>query len=191
MVESSLLALAGACVGVVVGLTGIGGGALMTPILVLLFGVPPSLAVGTDLIFASVTKAFGAATHGRQGTVDWVVVRRLASGSLPAAALPVAALAWAGRDRLDSGVLVRALGLVGSAPSGASPGRVDSRHLLGGPSVDPSAGQIPRERNRHGAGCGRSEMALVGERDERMAARGQATVLSVRLKRTTYATRPS
>lgn len=83
-IEVSLAAFG---VGVVVGLTGIGGGALMMPILVLVFGVPPKLAVGTDLLFASLTKVAGAAVHGLRGTIDWQVCRRLALGSLPAAAL--------------------------------------------------------------------------------------------------------
>jgi len=84
-------ALAGLLVGMVVGLTGVGGGALMTPILVLLFGVAPQTAVGTDLVFASITKVCGTAVHGLARTVDWQVVRRLALGSLPASALT---LAW-------------------------------------------------------------------------------------------------
>ena len=84
-------AVAGLLVGAVVGVTGVGGGALMTPLLVMLFGVAPSTAVGTDLLYASITKTFGTAVHHRAGTVDWQVVRRLALGSLPAAALT---LAW-------------------------------------------------------------------------------------------------
>lgn len=86
-----MTALAGLIVGLMVGVTGVGGGSLMTPILVLLFGVAPQTAVGTDLLFASVTKLFGTAVHQRHGSVDWQVVRRLAWGSLPAAALT---LAW-------------------------------------------------------------------------------------------------
>lgn len=81
----------GALVGLVVGLTGVGGGALMTPLLVLLFGVAPTTAVGTDLLFAAITKVFGSAIHHRRDGVDWLVVRRLWWGSLPAA---VATLLW-------------------------------------------------------------------------------------------------
>ncbi|TDM08721.1 MAG: hypothetical protein C4K60_04795 [Ideonella sp. MAG2] len=84
-------ALAGLLVGLVVGVTGVGGGALMTPILVLVFGVSPQTAVGTDLLYASITKMFGVGVHHNHGTVDWQVVKRLACGSLPAAALT---LAW-------------------------------------------------------------------------------------------------
>ncbi len=80
-----LYSLAGALVGILVGLTGVGGGSLMTPLLVLLFGFHPSTAVGTDLLFASLTKTVGGAVHGQRGTVDWSIVRRLASGSVPAA----------------------------------------------------------------------------------------------------------
>lgn len=66
----------------------------MTPLLVLLFGINPSVAVGTDLLYAAVTKAGGTLAHGMKGTVDWQVTRRLASGSIPAAALTLLALAW-------------------------------------------------------------------------------------------------
>ncbi|NMG43183.1 TSUP family transporter [Aromatoleum toluvorans] len=79
--------VAGFAVGAVVGLTGVGGGSLMTPLLVLLFGIHPSVAVGTDLLYAAITKAGGTLAHGRKGTVDWAVTRRLATGSIPAAAL--------------------------------------------------------------------------------------------------------
>ena len=77
--------IAGFVVGFVVGMTGVGGGSLMTPILVLLFGVKPSLAVGTDLLYAAITKGGGIWVHDRNGTVDWPTVRRLLYGSLPLA----------------------------------------------------------------------------------------------------------
>ena len=75
--------LAGFAVGFVVGLTGVGGGSLMTPLLVLGFGVAPLTAVGTDLLYAALTKLGGSVAHARRGNVDWRVVRRLAAGSLP------------------------------------------------------------------------------------------------------------
>ncbi|MDR3578417.1 MAG: sulfite exporter TauE/SafE family protein [Oryzomonas sp.] len=75
----------GFLVGGVVGMTGVGGGSLMTPILVLLFGYAPQTAIGTDLLFACVTKSVGLTIHGRQGTVDWQVLGRLSCGSIPAA----------------------------------------------------------------------------------------------------------
>ena len=89
-------ALSGLLVGALVGLTGVGGGSLMTPLLVLLFGVAPLTAVGTDLLYAAVTKAGGACIHARNRTVDWHVVRRLATGSLPAAAATLAVLSRTG-----------------------------------------------------------------------------------------------
>ena len=74
-------------VGFLVGLTGVGGGSLMTPLLVLLFGVHPATAVGTDLLYAAVTKATGTLVHGLKGSVDWRITGRLASGSVPTALL--------------------------------------------------------------------------------------------------------
>lgn len=79
-----LYILAGAAVGFIVGITGIGGGALMTPLL-LLFGFPPNIAVGTDLMYASITKASGVISHHKQKHVEWKLVKLLAMGSLPAA----------------------------------------------------------------------------------------------------------
>jgi uncharacterized protein len=79
-----LFSLSGLFVGLLVGQTGVGGGSLMTPILVLLFGVHPATAVGTDLLYASATKTVGTLVHGLNHTVDWGIVRRLASGSVPA-----------------------------------------------------------------------------------------------------------
>ncbi|HQR04317.1 MAG: sulfite exporter TauE/SafE family protein [Proteobacteria bacterium] len=79
--------LSGFVVGAIVGITGVGGGSLMTPLLVLLFGIHPATAVGTDLLYAAITKSGGTYVHARKGTVDWHIVRLLATGSLPAAAL--------------------------------------------------------------------------------------------------------
>lgn len=91
-----LYSLAGVFVGLLVGLTGVGGGSLMTPLLVLMFGFHPTTAVGTDLLYASMTKTAGTVVHGRFGNVDWAVVRRLATGSLPAAVVTLATLALVG-----------------------------------------------------------------------------------------------
>jgi len=85
--------LAGFVVGAIVGLTGVGGGSLMTPLLVLLFNVQPAVAVGTDLLYAAITKAGGTVAHGMKGTVDWRITRLLAYGSIPAAALTLWAVA--------------------------------------------------------------------------------------------------
>ncbi len=79
-----LYSLAGFIVGLLIGQTGMGGGALMTPTLVLLFGIPPAVAVGTDLLYASATKTVGTLVHGANHTVDWRIVGRLALGSIPA-----------------------------------------------------------------------------------------------------------
>jgi uncharacterized membrane protein YfcA len=84
--------LAGFLVGLLIGQTGMGGGALMTPILVLFFGVHPATAVGTDLLYASATKTAGTLVHGLNRTVDWRIVARLAAGSVPATLLTLAAI---------------------------------------------------------------------------------------------------
>ena len=72
-----LYTISGFAVGLLVGMTGVGGGALMTPILIVLFGVHPATAVGTDLLYAAATKTAGSLVHGYNRTVDWRVVRRL------------------------------------------------------------------------------------------------------------------
>ena len=91
-----LYSLAGLLVGMLVGLTGVGGGSLMTPLLVLLFGFHPATAVGTDLLYASVTKSVGTAVHGKRKSVDWQIVGRLATGSVPAATVTLFILARSG-----------------------------------------------------------------------------------------------
>lgn len=88
--------LAGLLVGVVVGATGVGGGALMTPILILGFGVPAAVAVGTDLLFASITKSVGVVFHGQHGTVDWQIVKRMSLGSIPASIITTLVLMQVG-----------------------------------------------------------------------------------------------
>src|SRR5205085_9751328 len=87
-----LYSLSGFVVGFLVGMTGVGGGSLMTPILILLFGIHPLTAVGTDLLYASATKTCGTLVHGFNRTVDWRVVGRLALGSVPFTALTIFAL---------------------------------------------------------------------------------------------------
>lgn len=81
-----LLIAAGAATGLLVGLTGVGGGALMTPLLLLVFGVAPLAAVGTDLWFAAITKLFATRVHHSHGLIDWQVVKRLWMGSLTGSA---------------------------------------------------------------------------------------------------------
>jgi len=104
--------LSGLLVGFIVGLTGVGGGSLMTPLLILGFGISPATAVGTDLLYASLTKAGGVWVHGRRGSVDWKLVRRLAIGSLPAALLTVLGLNALGvENQVFSGLITSALGV--------------------------------------------------------------------------------
>lgn len=87
-----LYVMSGLVVGTLVGMTGVGGGSLMTPILILLFGIHPLTAVGTDLLYASATKTCGTLVHGWNRNIDWRVVRRLAMGSVPFTALTILAL---------------------------------------------------------------------------------------------------
>jgi uncharacterized protein len=82
-----LYSVSGFAVGFLVGMTGVGGGSLMTPALILLFGIHPATAVGTDLLYAAATKTGGSLVHGLGGTIDWRVVGRLATGSVPMTAL--------------------------------------------------------------------------------------------------------
>jgi uncharacterized protein len=79
-------------VGLLVGLTGVGGGSLMTPLLILLFGIHPATAVGTDLLYAAATKTGGGVVHGWARSIHWPAVIRLASGSIPASLLTLAVL---------------------------------------------------------------------------------------------------
>ncbi|HEX3114533.1 MAG TPA: sulfite exporter TauE/SafE family protein [Bradyrhizobium sp.] len=91
-----LYVLSGFGVGLLVGMTGVGGGSLMTPLLILLFGIHPSTAVGTDLLYAAATKVGGSAVHSWARSIHWPAVTRLASGSIPASILTMVVL-W----RLD------------------------------------------------------------------------------------------
>jgi uncharacterized membrane protein YfcA len=113
-------ALAGALTGFIVGLTGVGGGALMTPILLIFFGVSPTAAIATDLWFAAITKLVGARVHHASGNVDWQVVKRLWLGSLPVALLVVSIVSFGAQitkvDWLTSAigvvVLITAVGML-------------------------------------------------------------------------------
>jgi len=101
-----LFAFSGLVVGLLVGFTGVGGGSLMTPLLVLAFGVHPATAVGTDLLYAGLTKIGGGAVHAYHGAVDWRITRRLASGSVPAALLSLLLLAHLGSTSKASGGII-------------------------------------------------------------------------------------
>jgi len=107
-----LYSLSGLAVGAIVGFTGVGGGSLMTPLLVLLFNVHPATAVGTDLLYAAATKSVGTAVHGKAKSVDWQIVRRLASGSVPATLLTFMAMQEFGLKGSKGGFLAVMLGVV-------------------------------------------------------------------------------
>jgi uncharacterized membrane protein YfcA len=87
--HGALYSICGFAVGMLVGMTGVGGGSLMTPLLILLFGIHPATAVGTDLLYAAVTKTAGTAVHGFRRTINWRITSRLATGSVPATLLTV------------------------------------------------------------------------------------------------------
>lgn len=104
--------VSGLFVGFIVGLTGVGGGSLMTPLLVFLFGIPAVKAVGTDLLFASITKAGGIWMHARLKTIDWRIVGLLAAGSIPASLLTTLVLQQIGvhNERINT-IITSTLGL--------------------------------------------------------------------------------
>jgi uncharacterized membrane protein YfcA len=107
-----LYSLSGFAVGLLVGMTGVGGGSLMTPILILLFGVHPATAVGTDLLYAAATKTGGTLVHGFTQSIDWRVVRRLASGSIPATVVTLVGLSYFNLNgRAASSLITLALSL--------------------------------------------------------------------------------
>jgi uncharacterized protein len=99
--------VSGFAVGLLVGLTGVGGGSLMTPLLTLLFGIHPSVAVGTDLAFAAVTKSAGTLAHRSKGTVRWDIVRPLCIGALPAALVATLLLKHFGTVSPQIGQIIR------------------------------------------------------------------------------------
>jgi uncharacterized membrane protein YfcA len=104
--------ISGFVVGFIVGMTGVGGGSLMTPLLVLVFGINPATAVGTDLLYASLTKSAGVWVHSKRGNVDWKLVGLLAAGSLPAALLCVLLLRVLGVETSRvSGIITGSLGV--------------------------------------------------------------------------------
>jgi uncharacterized membrane protein YfcA len=105
-----LYAASGLAVGLLVGLTGVGGGSLMTPILVLLFRVHPATAVGTDLLYAAITKTVGTAIHGTKRAIDWKLVGLLALGSVPATLLTVYGVQHFGRPEALSKLITLVLG---------------------------------------------------------------------------------
>jgi uncharacterized membrane protein YfcA len=106
-----LAILAGFAVGAIVGVTGVGGGSLMTPLLIGVFKLNPAVAIGTDLWFAALTKAGGAVAHSRHGHVDWRITRLLLWGSLPAALATITLMHATGVTRAWASALTFALGI--------------------------------------------------------------------------------
>ena len=98
--------IAGFVVGFIVGMTGIGGGSLMTPILVLGFGVQPAIAVGTDLLYAAITKAGGIFVHNSKGSVEWRIVGLLAAGSVPTSIVMIFVLKWLEARGIHYGAII-------------------------------------------------------------------------------------
>ena len=104
--------LAGLFVGVMIGMTGVGGGSLMTPILIFGFSIQPAIAVGTDLLFAAITKSGGVWAYWRHNVVDWLVVRRLATGSIPMTLITLWVLKSTGMgDGSHANLITNALGV--------------------------------------------------------------------------------
>jgi len=107
-----LYALSGFAVGLLVGMTGVGGGSLMTPLLILLFGIHPATAVGTDLLSAAVTKTAGSIVHGLARSIEWRVVRRLAMGSVPATIVTLGFLSILNQSEAARSLITVILGAV-------------------------------------------------------------------------------
>lgn len=108
-----LYILSGVLVGTLVGFTGVGGGSLMTPILILFFGIHPASAVGTDLLYAAATKTAGTAVHGFNRNINWRMVGLLATGSIPATIATIGLLYWLGVESKETQLLItRVLGVV-------------------------------------------------------------------------------
>jgi uncharacterized membrane protein YfcA len=136
-----VVSLAGFTVGTVVGVTGMGGGALMTPILVLLFGIPPTVAVGSDLVASLFMKPLGAFVHIRRGTVNGALVRNLVIGSVPAAFAGAATVNLIGRGRNMDGQMKALLGgaLLVAAAAALLKATLKNRQVV----LPPGASQVP------------------------------------------------
>jgi len=107
----AMAVLSGFGVGAIVGMTGVGGGSLMTPLLLTAFRLNPAVAIGTDLWFAAVTKSAGSAAHHRAGHVDWHVTGLLLAGSIPAALATVALMHLTGVTKAWADALTFSLGI--------------------------------------------------------------------------------
>lgn len=153
---------AGFVVGAIVGLTGVGGGSLMTPLLIFGFGVKPLMAVGTDLLFAAITKFTGSVNFARARLVDWPIVLRLSLGSVPAALATIYALhRYGAASDSTQGIITSTLGVAllltaastlykawrssaRTAKDGASTNLADTETLATVVSVAKDASQTPR-----------------------------------------------
>jgi uncharacterized membrane protein YfcA len=98
-------------VGLIVGITGVGGGSLMTPLLLSVFKLSPAVAIGTDLWFASLTKMSGSVAHARHGHVNWPIVRRMLAGSIPASIATIALMHLSGITKGWASTLTFSLGI--------------------------------------------------------------------------------
>lgn len=107
----SIAILSGFVVGAIVGLTGVGGGSLMTPLLLTVFKLNPTVAIGTDLWFAAITKGAGSLAHHRAGHVDWQLASRLLAGSIPAALATIGLMHLTGVTRGWAAALSFSLGI--------------------------------------------------------------------------------
>ena len=140
--------LTAACfgIGIVVGLTGMGGGALMTPVLVLFFGVPPLTAVSSDLVAAAVMKPFGSLVHLRRGTVNLELVRWLCVGSVPTAFGGVLLLRLIGNSKQVQNAVQLALGIALLLAAAGLIVRAYLRLLERARNADASATRLPQDR---------------------------------------------
>ncbi|MES2091931.1 MAG: sulfite exporter TauE/SafE family protein [Pseudomonadota bacterium] len=111
MVLDWTVVAAGAGVGSIVGLTGVGGGSLMTPLLISVFHLDKAVAIGTDLWFAGLTKVSGSIAHQREGHVDYHIVKKLLTGSIPASILTLVFMHWQGITKSGQSTLAFALGI--------------------------------------------------------------------------------
>lgn len=135
---------AGLLVGVAVGATGVGGGSLMTPVLILFYGISPALAVGTDLLYASISKSFGVLLYRKRNSVDWSIVGWQALGSVPASLATLVLLQHLGHtaalDRLIK--ITLSLAIIVTATFTLFHGTINSRLRPGGRSL--VAGELSR-----------------------------------------------
>lgn len=160
-VDGLAFSLAGLVVGTAVGATGVGGGSLMTPILILFYGISPAVAVGTDLLYASISKAFGVALHGRRGTLDWGIVGWLSAGSVPAALLTLLFLRTQPSEQLDQTIKLTLAGAILLTATFTLLQEPLLRWIKGGRDQTPGATWLERHQRALTVACGVLIGALV------------------------------